>query len=134
MKVAFLVAFAALTFGGVLCVRGARDPSLHPSPTFSCVGHKGEPVTASLNDDFCDCKDGSDEPGTSACVNSRFFCRNTGHIPREIPSSWVDDGVCDQDCCDGSDEPQGKCPNSKTNLLYNFFFFFSIYMQNKIFK
>ncbi|EPS65106.1 hypothetical protein M569_09673, partial [Genlisea aurea] len=59
-----------------------------------------------FNDDFCDCPDGSDEPGTSACPNAKFYCRNAGHSPRLIYSSRVNDGICD--CCDGSDEYDGK--------------------------
>ncbi|KAL6573326.1 hypothetical protein OROHE_001785 [Orobanche hederae] len=59
-----------------------------------------------LNDNFCDCADGTDEPdlfvrvvlceGTSACPASRFYCRNIGN------------------CCDGSDEYDGTviCPNT----------------------
>jgi len=57
---------------------------------------------ARVNDDFCDCPDGSDEPGTSACPNGRFYCRNIAFRGTFIPSSRVDDGLCD--CCDGSDE------------------------------
>ncbi|KAK4441069.1 Glucosidase 2 subunit beta [Sesamum alatum] len=65
-----------------------------------------------LNDDFCDCPDGSDEPGTSACPNGKFYCKNAGHIPVLLYSSRVNDGICD--CCDGSDEYDGKtkCPNT----------------------
>ncbi|CAO2825580.1 unnamed protein product [Amaranthus hypochondriacus] len=65
-----------------------------------------------LNDDFCDCPDGSDEPGTSACPNARFYCRNVGHMPLILYSSRVNDGICD--CCDGSDEYDGqvKCENT----------------------
>ncbi|XP_057523684.1 glucosidase 2 subunit beta-like isoform X2 [Amaranthus tricolor] len=65
-----------------------------------------------LNDDFCDCPDGSDEPGTSACPNARFYCRNLGHMPLILFSSRVNDGICD--CCDGSDEYDGqvKCQNT----------------------
>ncbi|KAI3450931.1 hypothetical protein Pfo_007596 [Paulownia fortunei] len=64
-----------------------------------------------LNDDFCDCPDGSDEPGTSACPNGKFYCKNAGHAPLFLYSSRVNDGICD--CCDGSDEYDGqiKCPN-----------------------
>ncbi|XP_045813218.1 glucosidase 2 subunit beta [Trifolium pratense] len=65
-----------------------------------------------LNDDFCDCPDGTDEPGTSACPSGKFYCRNAGHSPVYLFSSRVNDGICD--CCDGSDEYDGKakCPNT----------------------
>lgn len=58
-----------------------------------CDGGKKLP-TARVNDDFCDCKDGADEPGTSACSTGRFFCINKGYRGSYIPSSWVDDGRC----------------------------------------
>ncbi|AGO14035.1 AaceriAGR178Wp [[Ashbya] aceris (nom. inval.)] len=56
-----------------------------------------------INDDYCDCPDGSDEPGTGACSGrSRFYCRNEGFMPRYIAGYKVEDGLCD--CCDCSDE------------------------------
>lgn len=66
-----------------------------------------------VNNDYCDCPDGSDEPGTSACPDSRFYCENKGHFPVYIFGSHVDDGICDPACCDGSDEQLSgvKCPN-----------------------
>ncbi|CAL0312187.1 unnamed protein product [Lupinus luteus] len=65
-----------------------------------------------LNDNFCDCLDGTDEPGTSACPGGKFYCRNAGHVPVHLFSSRVNDGICD--CCDGTDEYDGKvkCPNT----------------------
>ena len=70
---------------------------------------------AAVNDDFCDCPNGRDEPGTSACShisNSQFTCRS---VTRTIPSSRVGDNICD--CCEGDDEEAGKCPNTCTEEL-----------------
>lgn len=39
-----------------------------------------------------------------------FECANRGHRPLRLPSSRVGDGVCD--CCDGSDESEGRCEPS----------------------
>lgn len=42
-----------------------------------------------------------------------FLCKNEGHIASSILRSRVNDGICDPECCDGSDETDGKvhCPN-----------------------
>eukprot|EP00271_Cylindrocystis_brebissonii_P007741 TRINITY_DN213_c0_g1_i1.p1 TRINITY_DN213_c0_g1~~TRINITY_DN213_c0_g1_i1.p1 ORF type:complete len:687 (+),score=192.78 TRINITY_DN213_c0_g1_i1:227-2062(+) len=68
-------------------------------------GSKSVPIKR-VNDDFCDCVDGTDEPGTSACALGMFYCRNRGHKPLTVFSSRVNDGICD--CCDGSDEYSGR--------------------------
>jgi protein kinase C substrate 80K-H len=43
---------------------------------------------------------------------------NRGHIPAYIPSSHVNDGICDTACCDGTDEYDGQiiCPNTCKEL------------------
>lgn len=65
-----------------------------------------------LNDGFCDCIDGTDEPGTPACPRSKFYCKNVGSTPLTLFSSRINDRFCD--CCDGSDEYDGSidCPNT----------------------
>ncbi|XP_058824844.1 uncharacterized protein LOC131685253 isoform X2 [Topomyia yanbarensis] len=77
--------------------------------TFNCLRSKRAISWSRVNDDYCDCpEDGSDEPSTNACARGRFYCRfQKRHLTgrggdTSVPSSWVNDGVCD--CCDGSDE------------------------------
>lgn len=74
---------------------------------FRCI-ESGEKIPfIRLNDNYCDCLDGTDEPGTNACPNGLFYCKHQQitvdrKIKNFIPSSMVNDGICD--CCDGSDE------------------------------
>ncbi|XP_064604900.1 glucosidase 2 subunit beta-like isoform X2 [Liolophura sinensis] len=98
--------------GVAISKAGAYDPT----KDFTCFDHSKVVPFEYVNDDYCDCPDGSDEPGTSACPNGWFHCTNAGHIPLNIVSSRVNDGICD--CCDGSDEYEGiiTCSNTCKEL------------------
>lgn len=47
------------------------------------------------------------------CAAGYYRCPNAGHVSSCLLISRVNDGICDPECCDGSDETDGKvhCPN-----------------------
>ena len=110
----FLVSLNAQSLG--TSVRGIpfEKASFYvPTKDFTCLDGSDSLPFSYVNDDYCDCNDGSDEPGTSACANAVFFCPNKGHQSKYLLSSRVNDNICD--CCDGSDEwasTDVKCTNT----------------------
>lgn len=102
----------------VISIRGihpTKIPLYSPDQDFHCFDGSLIISFSKVNDDYCDCVDGSDEPGTSACLNGSFYCQNLSYKPKYIPSGWVNDGVCD--CCDASDEYESKeCVNNCYDL------------------
>lgn len=94
-------------------VRGVapRDLAKYAAGDFRCLSGSDPAV---VNDDFCDCADGSDEPGTSACAGQKgilFYCPNADSFPSYVYTSRVNDGICD--CCDGGDEWRtASCANT----------------------
>ena len=75
-------------------VRGVPQylQSKYEKEIFTCDGDSKTYRKEEINDGFCDCTDGSDEPGTSACSGNIFHCTNKGYRIIQIPSSRVDDG------------------------------------------
>ncbi|XP_006004085.1 glucosidase 2 subunit beta [Latimeria chalumnae] len=106
IKLVFVFIFTAATFA--VEVKRPRGVSLtnrqfyDDSKPFICLDGSMTISFERVNDDYCDCNDGSDEPGTSACQNGQFHCTNAGYRPLNVPSSRVNDGICD--CCDATDE------------------------------
>ncbi|GLE10550.1 hypothetical protein PINS_up022696 [Pythium insidiosum] len=90
-------------------------------PLSVIAGSKSLPIDR-LNDNYCDCDDGSDEPGTAACshTSARFHCANDGYFAKYIPTSRVNDQICD--CCDGSDEYASgvSCEKTCVSLMKTF--------------
>ncbi|KAJ8611170.1 hypothetical protein CTAYLR_003548 [Chrysophaeum taylorii] len=85
----------------------------YAKPMLACDRER-EVAANMINDGYCDCEDGADEPGTASCASvsatTKHWCPNAGHEPTAISLSRVDDGICD--CCDGSDEGPGACADS----------------------
>ena len=86
-----------------------RKPEI-PEGGIACDGGYTAVPSSYINDDYCDCADGADEPRTSACSGvtalKRFACADGSGVP----ASRVGDGVCD--CCDGKDEAEGTCEDT----------------------
>ena len=98
----------------IIGIRGLHpnlQEKFEQSTSFHCDVGKKSFIKTQVNDNYCDCLDGSDEPGTSACSVGTFVCANRGYRVQSISSARVDDGVCD--CADGTDEGTIiKCPNA----------------------
>lgn len=97
-------------------VRAELASLYNPNMDFKCLDGSNTVPFIQVNDDYCDCDDGSDEPGTSACPSGKFYCENAGHKALVLPSSRVGDGICD--CCDGSDEWErdSSCSNTCSEM------------------
>ncbi|XP_075062799.1 glucosidase 2 subunit beta [Mixophyes fleayi] len=108
LKVLLVLGVLGLLGCGAVEVKRPRGVSLSnrsfydESKPFTCLDGSRTIPFDRVNDDYCDCADGTDEPGTAACSNGRFHCTNAGYKPQYIPASQVNDGICD--CCDTTDE------------------------------
>lgn len=80
---------------GVKVIRGVPQNKQvnYESDSHQCDGGTKSYLSNEINDGYCDCVDGADEPGTSACSGNIFHCVNKGHRVNKIPSSRVDDGM-----------------------------------------
>ena len=87
-----------------------------------CLGIGNVIINAPMNDDYCDCLGGTDEPLTSACSwitagKAVYNCNN--EQKQFIFSSRIDDGV--DDCRDTElDEVYGWYTKQKNNVEINF--------------
>ena len=81
--------------------------------TFKCLDGSKTINLTKFNDNYPDCADFSDEPGSYFESGTKFYCINKGWEPQYIEKWKVDDGVCD--CCDCSDETNETNPNFDTN-------------------
>ncbi|XP_021312083.1 uncharacterized protein LOC8075585 isoform X3 [Sorghum bicolor] len=92
-----------------------QDEAYFATQVIACRDGSGSFPRSRLNDGYCDCADGTDEP---ACPEGKFYCRNIGDTPRLLFSSFVNDKICD--CCDGSDEYESgiHCQNTCRNIKY----------------
>lgn len=77
-------------------VRGvAPEAQQQFTKTLECLVNGERKVLAHefVNDDFCDCDQGEDEPGTSACshlLSSAFYCGNDGYFPKTVSAIAID--------------------------------------------
>ncbi|XP_050248427.1 glucosidase 2 subunit beta isoform X2 [Quercus robur] len=103
--------FFTCSYGYILGLH-PLDEKYFDSEVIKCKDGSKSFTRDRVNDNFCDCVDGTDEPGTSACQAGKFYCRNVGSKPQFIFSSRINDRFCD--CCDGSDEHDGSvhCTNT----------------------
>ncbi|KAG5986093.1 hypothetical protein E4U54_005623 [Claviceps lovelessii] len=133
-----LSAISSLTAAAAAAAAGSLPRGVGPEyvshyqgkTEFTCISDPSIKLSFDrVNDNTCDCPDGSDEPGTAACaridplspdqplpasgvVSSSaklalpgFWCENKGHIGAYVPFLYVNDGMCDHDlCCDGTEE------------------------------
>uniref|UniRef100_A0A7S3DFQ7 Glucosidase 2 subunit beta n=1 Tax=Palpitomonas bilix TaxID=652834 RepID=A0A7S3DFQ7_9EUKA len=108
LLVAHLPLFSSFHLRGLNPRASHQYVTAQQNGTFYCSSGESVPFEY-VNDDYCDCRSGEDEIGTSACSEGSFYCGGIGAKQRRIPSSRVDDGICD--CCDGGDEKEGVCEN-----------------------